>query len=66
MRYEPYNNLVLCQGHHVFYTFHPVEWVRTLEKHYPERLNLAEANRYKFAKVSYEHWIEFFQGRLPT
>src|SRR5664279_1950398 len=47
MRYEPYNHLILCQGHHTFYTYHPIEWVRVLEKHYPERLNLASLNRYK-------------------
>jgi hypothetical protein len=31
-----------------------------LEKHYPERLALAEQNRHKLAKVDYLYWIERF------
>lgn len=60
MRYEPYNNLVGCASHHLFYTYHPIEWTRFLEHHFPERLQLAEANRYKVAKVDYAEWIARF------
>jgi hypothetical protein len=61
MRYEPYNHLILCNsGHHWFYTHNPISWVRVLEKHYPERLQLAEANRDKFAKVDYLAFLDRF------
>jgi len=61
IRYESFNNLILCQGHHRFYTTNPIEWVRTLEKHYPERLALAEQNRYKIHdKIDYDYWIDLF------
>lgn len=63
MRYEPYNNLIMCAGHHSFYTYHPIEWTRFLEKHYPERLTLAEQNRYKQSKVDYQDFIERFSAK---
>lgn len=68
MRYEPYNKLVGCQGHHLWYTHHPIEWVRILESHFPERLAEAEENRYKYWKVSYDDWIRRFtdQSSKPT
>jgi hypothetical protein len=60
MRYEPYNHLILCFAHHKYYTHNPIDWVRVLEQHYPERLALAEQNRYKHAKVDYQAWIDRF------
>jgi hypothetical protein len=60
MRYEPYNHLILCFAHHKYYTHNPIDWVRILEQHYPERLALAEQNRYMHAKVDYQAWIERF------
>lgn len=64
MRYEPYNKLIGCAGHHFWYTNHPIEWVRFLEMHFPERLEQAEANRYKVWKVDYEIWTKHFKERL--
>src|SRR6476659_5773747 len=64
MRYEPYNNLIMCAGHHAFFTYHVIEWTRFLEQHFPERLQLAEANRYKVSKVDYEAWLSRF-ATLP-
>lgn len=67
MRYEPYNNLVLCAGHHSYYTHQPIEWTRVLENHYPERLSLAELNRHKYAKIDYQYWIaRFSQSQTPA
>jgi hypothetical protein len=60
LRYEPYNNLICCAGHHRFYGLHPVEWVRILEKEYPERLTLAEQHRHEVIKVDYFDWIQRF------
>ena len=66
IRYEKYNNLILCSGHHIFWTYHPIEWTRFLEAYYPDRLAEAEANRYKFWKVDYEYWINFFDYQLKN
>ena len=66
MRYEPYNNLVMCAGHHTWYTHNPIEWTRFLEKNYLERLSLAEAQRYKYDKIEYEYWINFFKTQLSV
>lgn len=60
VRYEPYNNIVMCQGHHLWYTHHPIEWTRFLEARFSERLAEAEANRYKYWKVDYNYWIDHF------
>jgi hypothetical protein len=60
IRYQPYNKLVLCAGHHRYYTSKPIEWVRILEKEFPDRLKLAEENRYKYEKVDYDYWINHF------
>lgn len=64
MRYEPFNNLIMCAGHHRWYGLHPIEWTRMLEQHYPERLALAEFNRYKYGgKLDYEDFIERFSTK---
>lgn len=64
MRYEPYNNLIMCSGHHTWYTHNPIEWTRFLEKNFLERLSLAETQRYKYDKTDYEYWINFFKTHL--
>ena len=61
LRYEPYNKLVGCQGHHVWYTHNPVEWVRFLETHFPERLSEAELHRNELAKLDYNEVISRFK-----
>jgi hypothetical protein len=61
LRYEPYNNLILCQGHHLYYTYHPIEWVRFLEKNYASRLSEAESRRYEHQKVDFQAWIDHFR-----
>jgi hypothetical protein len=60
LRYEPFNNLVLCAGHHRWYGLHPLDWIRTLEAEYPERLTLAEQHRHEIVKLDYDAWIEKF------
>lgn len=64
IRYEPYNNLIMCQGHHLLFTYRPIEWTRFLERHFPDKLAEAEANRYKFSKVDYDAWISHFKVNL--
>jgi hypothetical protein len=60
LRYEPFNNLILCAGHHRWYGLHPIDWVRILEREYPERLALAEQHRNGIAKLDYTFWIDRF------
>jgi hypothetical protein len=66
LRYERYNNLILCAGHHSFYTRQPLDWIRTLEEHFPEKLALVEQQRYKFSKIDYEAWIDMFRRGLEA
>lgn len=61
IRYEPFNKLVGCTGHHVWYTHNPVDWVRFLEKNFPERLHQAETHRWDLTKPDYEAWQEKFK-----
>jgi hypothetical protein len=60
LRYEPFNNLIMCSAHHVFFTHRPLDWIRALEKHYPERLPLAEFHRDEIVKIDYQAWIAKF------
>ena len=60
LRYEPFNNLILCAGHHRWYGLHPVDWVRVLEREYPERLTLAEQHRHEVVKIDYQVFIDRF------
>lgn len=64
MRYEPYNNIIMCQGHHFRFTHNPIEWTRFLEAKFPNKLQEAEANRNKFGKPDYQEWIDFFKAGL--
>jgi len=64
LRYEPYNHLILCAGEHLFFTHHPLDWIRALEKHYPERLRLAEQHRHEIVKCDYQAYIGRFTA-LP-
>jgi hypothetical protein len=65
LRYEPFNNLICCAGHHRWYGTHPVDWVRILEREFPERLTLAEQHRHEVIKVNYGAWIERFSEAPP-
>ena len=62
LRYEPFNNLVLCAGHHRWYGLHPVDWVRILEREFPERLYLAEFHRHEIVKIDFQVWIARFSS----
>lgn len=61
LRYEQYNQLVGCRGHHWFYTNNPLDWVRFLERHFPDRLAQCEAHRNEIGKPDYEALIEKFK-----
>jgi hypothetical protein len=60
LRYEPFNNLICCGGHHCWYGTHPLDWFRILEREYPERLTLAEQHRHEVSKLDYQAWIDRF------
>lgn len=61
LRYEPFNKLIGCAGHHAWYTHNPIEWVRFLERWFPDRLAEAEAKRNEYMKVDYDSWIQRFK-----
>lgn len=37
LRYNPINVVCGCAGHHVYYTFHPEDWVALVAKWFPEK-----------------------------
>jgi uncharacterized Zn finger protein (UPF0148 family) len=61
LRYERFNHLIGCRGHHWYYTNNPVDWVRFLEKHFPERLAECELHRNEIDKPDYEALIDKFK-----
>ena len=65
LRYEPFNKLIGCAGHHIYYTHNPLDWVRFLEQHYPERLALVERHRHEIRKIDYSAWIDRFNKNTP-
>lgn len=66
LRYEPFNKLIGCAGHHVWYTHNPDAYREILRKWFPDRLAEAEAHRNEYVKIDYEAWIEHFQASDPT
>lgn len=45
LRWEEYNALCLCAGHHMWYTYHPYEWVRIIDQEFPEYAAEIEKHR---------------------
>lgn len=62
LRYEPFNKLIGCAGHHVYYTHNPERFIRTVEKWFPERLAKIELHRNELGKVDVAAWIERFSA----
>ena len=65
IRYEPYNNLVMCSAHHVYYTHRPEEWAVFMIEHFSKRWELARDNRNNYCKVDQtfiEKWRAYFKG----
>jgi len=48
IRWNPENALCLCQGCHLYFTHHPIEWQDFIEEHFPGRL-------YKLKKIAQEY-----------
>ena len=40
-----------------------MDWVRILEREFPERLYLAEFHRHEIVKIDYQVWIARFSSR---
>lgn len=38
LRYSEDNVLCGCQGHHVYYTYHPGQWIEFIADKYPEKM----------------------------
>lgn len=54
LRYDLMNVLSGCQGHHVYYTNHPYDFYKLLEKEFPEKMEYIEKHRNEMAKIDYE------------
>lgn len=63
IRYEWYNNLVMCGGAHMYFTHNPEEWYIFMQTYYPERWELATKNRHNTINFNvdyYQSWINEF------
>lgn len=68
LRYEPYNKLVLCHGHHAWWTEHPYEWKRFVRNHFPDRWREVEEHKNEYQRVNayyYLDWLERFKSKEP-
>lgn len=45
LRYLISNHLCGCQGHHVYYTYHPTEWQQLIARYFPDRLQDIEDHK---------------------
>lgn len=59
LRWETWNALCLCAGHHVYYTNHPDKWFwDIIPKHFPEQHVLIQKHRHEPFQKNYVEIIE--------
>lgn len=58
LRWELWNALCLCAGHHVYYTHHPWEWQELIREHFPESYELISSHRNELFDGDYDRIIE--------
>lgn len=64
LRYEPYNNIVMCHGHHAWFTDRPYEWERFVRNNFPNKWREVEEHKNEYQRVNesfYLEWIEKFR-----
>lgn len=60
LRYEPLNHLIMCAGHHVYYTHHPYEWALFIEEQFNDRHEFVKEHRHEYVQAN----AEYYQGWL--
>lgn len=66
IRYEEYNTLCGCSGHHVYYTNHPNEWREFVMKWFPEKWELVMEHHNDLTKPDYQVIIKHYTDLLET
>lgn len=63
LRYESYNKLILCHGHHDYWTNHPADWKRFVRHYFPDRWREVQEHEHEYQNVwagYYEEWLKKF------
>ena len=67
IRYEFRNAICCCQGHHVFYTYHPIKWEQFVEKNFPDKYAFVKAHENETnPSVDYEGIMRFLEEVLSN
>lgn len=61
LRWEPWNSLCLCAGHHVYYTHHGFEWFQIIADRFPDQYGKILAHRNELFDGDYDRVIEQLQ-----
>ena len=65
IRYEEYNNLVMCSVHHSYYTPRPEEWMIFIDNNFSDRYELIKENIHNHCDANieyYQSWINKFNS----
>lgn len=66
LRWELYNALSLCAGHHVYYTHHPWEWQELIRTHFPDYYDKISAHRNEMFDGDYDRVITTLKEEYET
>lgn len=67
IRYEPYNHLVMCSGHHVYYTKRPAAWEIMVATEFPERWELINETWLEYCNANVDYfkmYLEYFRKEI--
>lgn len=58
LRWDSYNAICGCSGHHRYYTSHPFEFYELIQKHWPEQYKYLLKNKNDFWDKDYDKVFE--------
>ena len=58
LRYDPFNHVCMCSGHHVWFTNNPEAWREFIEKEWPDTWKYLQTVRNEKVKTDFEKVIE--------
>lgn len=62
IRYEPYNNIIMCSAHHSYFTVYPEEWAIFMALNFPEKWKLASENRNRHCNATVEYFKSIIEA----
>lgn len=66
LRYDDKNAICMCQGHHVYYTFHPMEFLEKISRHFKPYWEYLQEKRNQKVKVDYYEVIAKYSDPSPN